>query len=140
MSLAGARCLARQMVEVGLRLHPDKTRIVYCRDGKRRGSYEHTSFTFLGYTFRALVAMGRDGERFSSFMPAMSRDAVKAKGREVRRWRLHLRTGRALVDLAEVVNPIVAGWMNYWPVSPVRALSSPQACQHLPGALGSPKV
>ena len=25
-------------IEVGLRLHPDKTRIVYCQDGKRRGS------------------------------------------------------------------------------------------------------
>jgi hypothetical protein len=34
-------------------LHPDKTRVVYCRDGKRRGSHEHTSFTFLGFTFRA---------------------------------------------------------------------------------------
>ncbi|MDN3021373.1 hypothetical protein [Streptomyces sp. S.PB5] len=42
--------------EVGLRLHPDKTRIVYCKDGKRRGSSEHTSFTFLGYTFRARSA------------------------------------------------------------------------------------
>ena len=44
--------LADRMAEVGLQLHPDKTRIVYCKDGKRRGSYEHTAFTFLGYTFR----------------------------------------------------------------------------------------
>ena len=41
-----------RMVEVGLRLHPDKTKIVYCKDGKRRLDHEHTDFTFLGYTFR----------------------------------------------------------------------------------------
>ena len=45
--------LTDRMVEVGLQLHPDKTRIVYCKDGSCCGSYEHTAFTFLGYTFRA---------------------------------------------------------------------------------------
>lgn len=44
--------LRERMSEVGLRLHPEKTRIAYCRDGKRRACYEHTAFTFLGYTFR----------------------------------------------------------------------------------------
>ena len=44
--------LRERMREVGLELHPAKTRIVYCQDGNRRGSYEHTEFTFLGYTFR----------------------------------------------------------------------------------------
>ena len=34
---------------VGLELHPDKTRIVYCKDADRRGRHEVTSFTFLGY-------------------------------------------------------------------------------------------
>ncbi|MFI8793555.1 reverse transcriptase domain-containing protein [Streptomyces sp. NPDC055105] len=55
--------LANRMADVGLRLHPDKTRIVYCKDGKRRGSFEHTSFTFLGFTFRArgrVCASSRD--------------------------------------------------------------------------------
>jgi RNA-directed DNA polymerase len=44
--------LQERMSEVGLALHPDKTRIVYCQDARRRGSHEHTSFTFLGYGFR----------------------------------------------------------------------------------------
>ncbi len=48
--------LGVRMEQVGLRLHPDKTRIVYCRDGQRRGSHEHTSFTFLGYEFRQRAA------------------------------------------------------------------------------------
>lgn len=37
----------------GLLLMPDKTTIVYCKDGNLRESYAHTSFTFLEYTFRA---------------------------------------------------------------------------------------
>ena len=39
--------IARRMAEVGLELYPDKTRIVYCKDSDRTGSYEHEQFTFL---------------------------------------------------------------------------------------------
>jgi RNA-directed DNA polymerase len=53
--------LASRMEEVGLRLHPAKTKIVYCKDANRRGLYEHTSFTFPGYTFRPRLAISRSG-------------------------------------------------------------------------------
>ncbi len=103
-----------RMVEVGLRLHPDKTRIVYCKDGKRRGDYEHTSFTFLGFTFRPRKARSQDGRLFLSFSPAISRDALTKIGREVRSWRLHRRLGHSFGDLARWINPIVRGWMQYY--------------------------
>jgi RNA-directed DNA polymerase len=106
--------LAARMEEVGLRLHPDKTRIVYCRDGQRRGDHEHTSFTFLGFTFRARKAMGKDGKSFTSFLPAMSTEALKAKRAELRAMRIHRRTTLTLDDLARWLNPIVAGWMQYY--------------------------
>jgi RNA-directed DNA polymerase len=106
--------LQDRMVEVGLRLHPDKTRIVYCKDGKRRGDYEHTAFTFLGFTFRPRGARAKDGRRFLSFMPAISKDAWKKISAEVRSWRLHRRTGHTFTDLARMINPIVRGWMNYY--------------------------
>jgi len=106
--------IGNRMVEVGLRLHPTKTRIVYCKDGKRRLDYEHTEFTFLGFTFRAHGARGRNGEIFTSFLPAISKDALKQVSRTVRRWRLHLRTGHTLAELAAEINPIVRGWMQYY--------------------------
>lgn len=109
-----ASAIGNRMAEVGLRLHPAKTRIVYCKDGKRRLDYEHTEFTFLGFTFRARAARGRTGTKFTSFLPAVSKDARIKMGREVRRWRLHLRTGQTLDDLARVINPIVRGWMQYY--------------------------
>ena len=107
--------LAERMESVGLRLHPDKTKLVYCKDRKRRLDHEHTSFTFLGYTFRARKAPTKDGRSmFSAFLPAMSREALKAKGHTIRRWRIHLRTTSDLAELAEWINPIVRGWMEYY--------------------------
>jgi RNA-directed DNA polymerase len=46
-----------RMARVGLELHPGKTKIVYCKDGRRRGSHEHTSFTFLGYADAAVMPL-----------------------------------------------------------------------------------
>jgi RNA-directed DNA polymerase len=106
--------LQGRMVEVGLRLHPDKTKIVYCKDQRRRGSSELTSFTFLGYAFGPRTAMGKDGKPFLTFQPAVSPRAMAKMSQEIRRWRLHLRTGLSLGELAEMINPIVAGWMNYY--------------------------
>jgi group II intron reverse transcriptase/maturase len=109
-----ARAIGDRLEEVGLRLHPTKTRIVYCRDGRRRGSYEHTSFTFLGFTFRARKARDRHGVNFTSFLPAISQEALKRISGEVRRWRIHLRTGHTFAELARKINPIVRGWMQYY--------------------------
>src|SRR5258706_7100925 len=69
--------IGTRMEQVGLRLHPDKTRIVYCQDGRRRASYEHTEFTFLGFTFRQRKARARDGRQFNSFLPSISKNALK---------------------------------------------------------------
>jgi RNA-directed DNA polymerase len=106
--------IAGRMEQVGLRLHPDKTKIVYCKDARRRRSYEHTSFTFLGFTFRQRKMQGKDGKRFSSFNPAISKDALKRLSGQVRAWRLHRRTGQTFAELARAINPIVRGWMQYY--------------------------
>lgn len=106
--------LAARMEQVGLRLHPDKTKIVYCQDDSRRDSYEHTSFTYLGYTFSARTVQSRHGVRFRGFAPAISKDALTAISRQVRRWRIHRRTRLSLDELADWINPIVRGWINYY--------------------------
>ncbi|CAN5455310.1 hypothetical protein BH20ACT18_BH20ACT18_11460 [soil metagenome] len=107
--------LTARMKEVGLRLHPEKTRIVYCKDDQRRGEHEHTSFTFLGYAFRPRGAVnGRTGVQFTSFLPAISPEALRAKSDRLREMRIHRRTDLSLGDLAEWLNPIIAGWMHYY--------------------------
>jgi len=107
--------LSERMESVGLRLHPDKTKLVYCKDRKRRRDYACTTFTFLGYTFRARKAPTIDQKSmFSAFLPAISGDVLKDKGRMIRRWRIHLRTTSDLGELARWMNPVIRGWMNYY--------------------------
>jgi RNA-directed DNA polymerase len=111
----------------GLQLHPDKTRIVYCKDGKRRGSYDHTAFTFLGYTFRSRKVRLASGQYFFGFNPAISDQAAKRIRAQIRSWRLHRRSGSTLQDLAREINLIVRGWINYYgrfyPSALVRSLN-----------------
>lgn len=106
--------VSERMGEVGLSLHPDKTRVVYCKDDKRRGSHEYTKFTFLGFTFRPRKAKRPNGEFFTGFLPAMSSEALKAKSAELRKMRIHRHTTMTLTDLARWLNPIVRGWMHFY--------------------------
>jgi len=105
--------IIKRLAAVGLELNLDKTRIVYCKDSNRAGSHEHERFTFLGYTFCPRRARGR-GELFVNFLPAVSDDAAKAIRGTIKRWRLHLWSGKALDDLAREINSIVRGWINYY--------------------------
>jgi RNA-directed DNA polymerase len=107
--------LAQRLQQVGLQLHPEKTKIVYCRDRRRGFAYANTSFTFLGYTFQARKAPTSDGKSmFAAFLPAVSRAALTRMGHEVRHWRIHCRTTADIATLAEWMNPVVRGWMTYY--------------------------
>ena len=106
--------LAARLAGVGLELHPGKTRVVYCKDADRRGDHEVTSFTFLGYTFRPRLAKNKWGKHFVNFLPAVSKDAVKAMGREMRSWHIARRSDKSLTELAQMFNSIVQGWINYY--------------------------
>lgn len=106
--------IAKRLTDCGVALSERKTRVVYCKDANRSGSYEHESFTFLGYKFRPRQARGRSGVKFVSFLPAVGDDERKRIGREIRRWRLHRWSDKTLKDLAKKINVIVQGWIGYY--------------------------
>jgi len=106
--------LADRFAACKLVLHPDKTKIVYCRDKNRRGDYPNGSFDFLGFTFRARKTIWLGHITAHGFLPAVSPKALKAISRTIRRWTLHLRSDKALQDLATLVNPIIRGWIAYY--------------------------
>jgi RNA-directed DNA polymerase len=107
--------IAGRLWRFGLKLHPDKTRIVYCyQDGRARCSGALVEFDFLGYTFRPRYSRLRDGGWKTGFLPAVSKSAKKAMAWTVRSWRLGRRTGLDFREVAEMVNRIVAGWINYY--------------------------
>jgi RNA-directed DNA polymerase len=107
--------ISARLAECGLTVNQEKTRIVYCQDDRRGGSHEHTQFGFLGYTFRARSC--RNPHRRGSFLgynPAISEDARKRIGQELRRWQLHRHSDHSLTDLANGINAQVRGWISYY--------------------------
>jgi group II intron reverse transcriptase/maturase len=105
----GARLAACKLV-----LHPEKTKLVYCKDANRKGDYPNQSFEFLGYEFRPRSAIWRGRQLGVSFLPAASSQALKAVRQTVRGWALHRRTDKSLDDLARMFNPYIRGWINYY--------------------------
>jgi len=106
--------LKKRFEECKLELHPEKTRIVYCKDDDRRADHPNISFDFLGYTFRPRRAKNRYGKYFVSFLPAVSDKAIKSMRRVVHDWRMHLKPDKSIEDLSRMFNPIIRGWINYY--------------------------
>ncbi len=106
--------LARRFADCGLELHPQKTKIVYCKDDDRRGTYPEENFDFLGYTFRPRRSKNRWGKYFINFSPGVSNAAAKAIRHAIRQWQLRCRVDKQLDDLARRFNPMIRGWLTYY--------------------------
>jgi RNA-directed DNA polymerase len=106
--------VAARMKRCGLELHPEKTKLVYCKDANRQQNHPNEEFDFLGYTFRPRRAVNRKGALFCSFSPAISKHAEDRIRREITSWRLHLRNSHTIEDLARTINPKFRGWINYY--------------------------
>lgn len=125
--------IKKRLAEFKLELHPNKTKIVYCKDGKRKGNYKNEKFDFLGFEFRPRKAKNRYGKYFLNFLPAVSKEAIKGMYQKIRDWRLHWQTSRGIDEIAQSINPIVSGWLNYYGSYYKSALD--QIRNHLDGKL-----
>jgi len=106
--------LAGRFTACKLTLHPQKTKIVYCKDTNRRGDFPVQTFDFLGFTFRPREAIWHGSRHATSFLPGASPKALKTLRQTVRRWRSHRRSDQNLEDLAMEYNPYIRGWVNYY--------------------------
>lgn len=106
--------LDKRMRECKLELHSDKTKIVYCKDAARKEEHENISFDFLGYTFRPRLSKNRWGKHFVNFTPAISNKSKKSIRQKVREWKLQLKAEKELIDLSNMFNPVIQGWINYY--------------------------
>jgi len=113
-AMALLRVLNRRFAACGLVLHPEKTKVVYCKDTNRKGEYSIHQFDFLGYSFRPRRAKWRGELYGTSFLPAASPQALKAIRQAIRGWSLQTRSDKALGDLARMFNPYIRGWINYY--------------------------
>jgi len=108
------RVLAERFEACKLQLHPQKTRIVYCKDDDRQGTYPEISFDFLGYRFQPRRAKNWRGKYFVSFLPAISQAAEKELRQQIHDWRMHLKPDKSIEDLSHMFNPIIRGWIQYY--------------------------
>jgi RNA-directed DNA polymerase len=106
--------IRERMRACGLELHPEKTKIAYCKDEDRRGRHDHERFDFLGYTFRPRLSKNRYGKTFVNFSPAISDKAAKAIRAEIRSWSIGKRSDKTLNDVANMFNATVRGWIGYY--------------------------
>jgi len=107
--------LQARLAECHLEMHPTKTKIVYCKDGKRKSKYPNVKFDFLGYCFRPrLVRRFRDKVLFCGFNPAVSPSALKAMRSTIRDLNIRQQTQVSLQDLARQLNPLLRGWIEYY--------------------------
>ena len=106
--------IAERLAQCGLELHPDKTKVVYCKDANRTEAGYPNSFDFLGFCFRPRLSRNRHGKYFVNFSPAISPGAKKRIYADIRGWEVHRRTGSTLKDLALLINPAVRGWIEYY--------------------------
>jgi len=106
--------IAERMERCGLELHPEKTKIVYCKDANRTRDYELCSFDFLGFCFRPRLSRNRHGQYFVNFSPAISPKSKRGIFSEIRQWCLHKRSDLSVKEIANKINPVVRGWIQYY--------------------------
>lgn len=108
------KSIAARLGRFGLRLHPEKTRVVYCAQEGRTQRRRGVEFTFLGYNFRPRSVQTRDGRWKTGFLPAVSKTAKKKMAAVIRGWHLGYRTVLSFREIATMINRVVAGWINYY--------------------------
>ena len=126
-------------------LHPEKTKIVYCKDANRKGDHPDISFDFLGFQFRARKTMWVHGDRrifAHSFLPAASPKALvshQPDSPEV--GASPSAVIKLLQDLADMYNPCIRGWITYYShFNEAAAASDPEEDRCLCHSMGTPQI
>lgn len=109
------KAIKQRMTEVGLELHPKKTKIVYCRDSRRKGSYPEVKFDFLGYSFQPRDTASKNGKgMFLGYDCAISIRSRKAIADKLGELKVEKMTYKSIVGIAQRLNPMIRGWINYY--------------------------
>ncbi len=108
--------LSERMEEYSLTLHPEKTKMVYCKNYLRQENHDQNSFTFLSYTFRPRTAMDKYGRKklIVLFNGAISSAAKASIRRAIRKVLNPQWVNGTLEAFAKVLNPKIRGWINYY--------------------------
>ncbi len=104
-----------RLEQVMLRLNEEKTKIVYCKDFRRKEKHEKVEFGFLGFSYRPRKSKSQyKAGSYSAFTAEISNENQK-KIREAIKDTVHWRnTTMEMSDIAEKLNSKIRGWINYF--------------------------
>lgn len=109
------KAIRERLADCRLELHPDKTKIVYCRDFRRKGSYPEVKFDFLGYSFQPRSAKSKKtGNLFLGYDCAISISSRKRIADKLETLKIDSQSFRSIVGIAQYLNPMIRGWINYY--------------------------
>ncbi|KAA1241033.1 group II intron reverse transcriptase/maturase [Aquimarina sp. RZ0] len=107
--------IKNRMQNIGLELHPQKTKIVYCKDYRRREKYHNVKFDFLGYSFQPRTSKSKKRRGlFLGFDCAISICSRKQIADKLGEIKVHRMTANSIVGIAKILNPMIRGWINYY--------------------------
>ena len=107
--------LDERMKKCGLELHPEKTKLVYCRDYRRQESFETVKFDFLGYSFQPRSTKSKQtGKLFLGFDCAISISSKKRIADKLEELEIDRLNFRSIVGVALYLEPFIRGWINYY--------------------------
>ena len=108
--------LKLRMQLYGLELHPEKTKIVYCKNYQRHDKHDNNSFTFLSYSFQPRTVKDKFGRknRLLVFSAAISQQAMTSIRIKLRAVLDTQRSNQKLEWFANKINLKVRGWINYY--------------------------
>ncbi len=106
--------IAMRFKSCGLEIHPQKSKIIYCKDSNRSGKHNNICFDFLGFTFRPRRCATAQVKPHPNYLPAVSRNSRKAMNQVIRSWHIQLKNEKSLQDLSKMFNPILRGWLQYY--------------------------
>ncbi len=109
------KSIQERMESVGLELHPQKTKIVYCKDYRRTEKYPIIKFEFLGYSFQPRTTKSKTRKGlFLGFDCAISISSRKRIADKLGELAVEKLSFKSIVGIAQYLNPMIRGWINYY--------------------------
>lgn len=103
----------KRLKECRLELHPEKTKIVYCKRERRGGNYPIVKFDFLGHSFKPKMLKSKYGF-YLEYVSSMSNKAKQKIQNILRKMEIHRWSRYKIEEIAEKLNPKLRGWINYY--------------------------
>lgn len=115
--------IGQRLLQVGLKLNEQKTKIVYCKDYRRRKMHGHVQFEFLGFSYQPRPTPSKyQATNITVFVPEISKGNQKKIRDEIRGTVNWANTRQKIEQIAEKLNSKLRGWINYFDVFGKRQL------------------